>query len=84
MIACYSLLPEWSFDHDRTGWPWTVGITPVPPMKPEGSDWPRINIVTPSYKQVQFIDEKTIHPVLVQGNDLGLSPNQYDNNKQDY
>ena len=34
--------------------------------------------------QVQFIDEETIHPVLVLGNDLALSPNQYDNNKQDY
>ena len=42
------------------------------------------NIATPSYNQMQFIDEETIHPVLVQRNDLGLSLNQYDNNKQDY
>ena len=50
----------------RSGWPWTEAAPRLPPTLPDGSPWPRLSIVTPSYNRRAFIEE-SLRSVLLQG-----------------
>jgi glycosyltransferase involved in cell wall biosynthesis len=49
-----------------TDWHWKEASPQLPDTMPDGSPWPRISIVTPSYNQDQFIED-TVRSVLLQG-----------------
>jgi glycosyltransferase involved in cell wall biosynthesis len=51
---------------NKEGWPWNFGCTHLPAKMDNGSLWPRISLVTPSYNQSRFLEE-TLRSVLLQG-----------------
>lgn len=50
----------------RSGWPWSESSESLPERMSDGSSWPRLSVVMPSFNQAQFLDE-SIRSVLLQG-----------------
>jgi len=50
----------------KQGWPWTEDSPALPALKPDGTPWPRVSLVTPCFNSGDYLEE-SIRSALLQG-----------------
>jgi len=50
----------------KTGWPWTEESPGLPDLRPDGSPWPKLSIITATFNAAEFFEE-SLRSALLQG-----------------